>query len=116
MPDAIFLEMAQGDDAAASNGPYFLFLKFAFLEIPLIDLVVKGAVFPLIEGLYFEMSGAELILGMCHNPLQLHQMGAVVQLSLPFVEQVNLRVEFSFIVESVFPQQILFRILYAAQD
>ncbi len=62
--DILSLEMTEGNDAAASNRPNFLLLEFPLLEIPLVDLIIKRPVFPLIEGLNFEMRGAELILRM----------------------------------------------------
>jgi hypothetical protein len=62
VPDALFLQVAQAQNAAGKNGPELGFGESVFSKIALVDLIIKRALWVLIQDVQFIKGGAVLIL------------------------------------------------------
>jgi hypothetical protein len=113
--DVLFLEVAQGQDAAGEDGPELLLCEPAFLEQAFVDLVLEGPLGELPEGVEFEEGHAELVLFAGDEFDEGEYMSVVCELFL-FVSVGGLYfLEGLFIVAADFSQQKLFLVIFALE-
>lgn len=99
--------MTESKDTASSYRPQFSLLKAPLLQVTRIGLIIQRPLLPLEQRMQFEIGRAKLILTQRKNTLQLQQMGTALQLSLPHLQQLRLRLKLPPIVEGKLTQQVL---------
>lgn len=107
MDYAGFLKMAEAEDAAGQNGPQLFLHEASFLQVPLVDLIVQGALRVFEKDIDLEECGTELLLGLAEVLHESHHVVCVAELTLLDFNRVQGPLILLLVVETQLTQQIL---------
>ena len=116
MFNGLLLKVTETDNAAGEDWPKFFFLKFPFLGISLIDLVLKSSFCKLKEDIDLIEGGAVLIFNLSDDFIQGYDVLASIKLVLPLLQKLDVSFILLLVVECELTKQEIGSCLLLLQE